>query len=109
MDDKGKGSLKTPTKAHIDDPEGKAPKDDKDKGPLKSPIKDMFEDEIEDEDAVEIPEDSDKAHGRSGRKAQAMTKLQVGDFIAIRINKMCRTSGDNLRRASWFQRLKALT
>ena len=50
----------------------------------------MFEDEFEDEDAVEIPE----SHGRSGKKAQAMTKLQVEDFIAIRVHKICRTEGN---------------
>ena len=36
----------------------------------------------------------EKTSGQQGRKASAMTQLPVGDFIAIRINKMCRTRRD---------------
>ena len=53
----------------------------------------MFDDDFEDDlDAAEIPEDSKKAH--NSKKTQATTKLQVGDFIAIRIHKICRTEGN---------------
>ena len=82
-------------KTPIVDSEGKAPIDDKGKGPLKAPTRDMFEDEFEDEvTETEIPEGSKKASGRNSRKTPAMTKLQVGDFTAIRIHKICRTEGN---------------
>jgi len=43
---------------------------------------------------TKIPEGSKKASGRDSRKTPAKTKLQVGDFIAIRIHKICRTEGN---------------
>ena len=96
-----KGSDGTEDQAPINDPkgkaptidhEGKAPIDDKGKGPLKAPTRDMFENKFEDEvTETEIPEGSKKASGRDSTKTPAMTKLQVGVFIAIRTHKICRT------------------
>ena len=46
----------------------------------------MFEDEFEDElTDTEVPEGSKKASGRNSRKTPAMTNLQVGHFVAVRI------------------------
>ena len=43
---------------------------------------------------TKIPEGSKKASGRDSRKTPAKTKLQVGDFIAIRNHMICRTAGN---------------
>ena len=87
-----KGSDGTEDQAPINDPKGKAPTVDKGKGPLKAPTRDMFEDKFEDEvTETEIPEGSKKASGRDSTKTPAMTKLQVGVFIAIRTHRICRT------------------
>ncbi|KAI4252572.1 MAG: hypothetical protein L6R35_007581 [Caloplaca aegaea] len=79
-DGKGKGLLKA---SH---------ENDKGKDPMHAPTKDMFDDDFEDEDRV--PEGDKKTSGQSSRKKPAMNKLKVGDFIAIKIHKICRTEGN---------------
>ena len=49
--------------------------------------------DAEDEGHEEGKEDNSTA-GQNSRKAPAMTRLQEGDFVAIKIHKICRTDGD---------------
>ena len=49
--------------------------------------------DAEDEGHEEGKEDNSTA-GQNSRKAPAMTRLQEGGFVAIKIHKICRTDGD---------------
>lgn len=62
---------------------------------MHAPTQDMFDDDFEDEEEVPgRPEGGKKTSGQSSRKKPAMNKLKVGDFIAIKIHKICRTEGN---------------
>ena len=85
--------MKTP----VEDDKGKAPMkmpEEHDQG--KSPEKAS---EVEDADGRRIEDTKGmdnqiKRAMHSSRKASVMAKLHVGDFVAIKIHKICRTQGN---------------
>ncbi|KAL3154529.1 hypothetical protein ABBQ32_013989 [Trebouxia sp. C0010 RCD-2024] len=61
---------------------------------MEAPAKDMFDDDFEDEVNVPGRPEGKKASGQNSRKKPAMNKLKVGDFIANKVHKICRTEGN---------------